>query len=94
MTTIRRYYGVIIASFTLLHWFGEKYEIQHKQKQAVCRGRHKCIAVVAYAFFRRAMPTRPSRPEPNSQTDAGTGTVETVPLARTVPLNEAKSKPY
>ena len=30
--------------------------------------------VAGYAFLRRAIPTRPSRPEPNSQTAAGIGT--------------------
>ena len=33
--------------------------------------------VAGYAFLRLAMPTRPSRPEPKSQTAAGIGTADT-----------------
>jgi hypothetical protein len=41
--------------------------------------------VIVYAFLRLAMPTNPSRPEPNSQAAVGTGTTQTS-TARTAPL--------
>jgi hypothetical protein len=45
--------------------------------------------VAGYAFLRLAIPIRPSSPEPNSQTAAGTGT--TVPVSA-VPVNAALLK--
>ena len=36
-------------------------------------------AVLFCYFLRRATPTSPSKPEPNSQTAAGTGTTAVVP---------------
>lgn len=45
------------------------------------------LAFLVYAFLRLAIPTRPSRPEPNNQAAAGTGTTPTQSLCEPSPVD-------